>query len=354
MKKACLRLLTTAVFLGGVGCGDELPQITDIEGVRVLGARHSVVGDDSLRATAEEGESVEVAFQLVSPDPLRSNRNVASIFIDCTWPDRFTGLPLCQEFFDLAALVDPNAPAPTEEDLEAIKCFEDNEFIFEGVHGSCVIGDPTVEVPVFRGSDPLKLVRGVICERGTPFFDARTPALFGCDLREGGSEHLVHGSVPVAVGGGVHNDNPDFAEIRLALNGRPWEAMDPAALPEADNCMDAVTDTGLLAIDAFEHELSIELDADSAIREEVEGVREDLEFSLYTSGGEVGRRFTVFEGTDPGEDGVLEATVPWDAPETEDLPDGGQLVTLYLTMLDRRGGFDMAVRHACVFAAKAL
>jgi len=347
-------LLLPALCMCALGCGDELPDITEIEGLRVLGARSTVVDDDSLRATPQEGETVEVGFQLASPDPLRDNDDIASIFIDCTYPDRFTGLPLCQEFFDLAAMIDPDMVEVSDGDLEAVKCFEDNEFVFEGVHGSCVIGDPKVEVPVFDGSDPLKLVRGVICERGTPFFDARTPELFGCDLREGGTEILVHGSIPVAVGGEGHNDNPDFDEIALKLNGRPWSAVAAADLPPANDCKGQVDETGLLAVDPFDHALWIEVDADSPIREVVDGVREDLEFSLYATAGEVGRRFSVFEGIDEGEDGVLRTTVPWVAPDVDDVPDGGQLVTLYLTVLDRRGGFDVAVRHACVFSGDAI
>lgn len=345
-------VLTSTALLVAAGCGNDLPQITEITDTRVVGAFAEVVGAPE-RATPRPGEEAVLRFAVVSPEGNVDPERLSSMFIDCTYPNAFTGIPLCQELIDLAKMADPNAPPPPPEDLEPVRCTRDQSLSLQGVQGTCVSGEPVV--PMQIPSDyaaPRRLVRGVICDRGEPFADVTLPELFGCDLEPGGKAILVHGSVRVALSEADENLNPRLQDIRLSLNGRPWDAVDEADLPPEDDCRAAVDERGLLAIDPYEHMLGIEMDA--ADRELSDGVPEDLEFQLYASAGEVGRRFTVFEGSDPGVDGLLSDSIPWVAPPPRDVPPGGMLVRLYLSILDRRGGYALAVRHACVYAEDSL
>lgn len=338
-------------------CGNDLPVITEIQDTRVIGAQSRVVGAPE-RATPRPGEEAEFSFAVVSPEGVTAPEDLRSMFLDCTFPAQFTGIPLCQEFIDLAAAAAAAPPmemanAADAAAFEPVRCAGTESVTLQGVQGSCVNGAPVVTLRIpedYAGGK--RLVRGIICDRGTPFADVRLPELFGCDLREGGKAMLVHGAVPVAMAPAEDNDNPRLEDVRLSLNGRPWDAVDEEALPAEDACRDAVDPRGLLAIDAYEHTLGIELDAGA--RQVRDGVVEDLEVQLYVSAGEAGRRFAVFDGADPGEDGVLSAELPWTAPAVDTLPEAGQLVRLYLVAFDRRGGFDFAVRHACVFAEDAI
>ena len=81
----------------------DLPKATEIEHMRVLGAKLEVVGD-ATRTTPKPGESVKVTFATVFPSQKRApTTGVQSMLIGCTAPSRFTGgLPICQEFLDAA------------------------------------------------------------------------------------------------------------------------------------------------------------------------------------------------------------------------------------------------------------
>lgn len=382
MRASLLTALLASIV--ATACAEDLPVITDIQTTRIIGARaevweqpHMDHGHAHPTATPQPGQRLDVKFQLVSPNLIRDDRHIRSMFMDCTYPERFTGLPICQEFFDFFKNFDPDTPLPDEEEYDPIYCRDDNEFTWspparpgapsKSVHGSCVIGGTLVKIPVFeRYKEPIKLIRGVICENGVPWFDAREPEWFGCDSNSDERpvvEMLVHGTFPVELEQANRNYNPSMEDVELRLNGRLWEATDVTGLLdedelervregeniEAENCRDHVDETGLLAIDPFEHELEISMRADR--REFAEGKVEDMEFSLYATAGEVSRRFTIFDGSDPGdEDGMLRDTVKWQAPKASSVPEGGMLVTLYVTVIDRRGGFDMAVRHACVYS----
>ena len=69
---------------------------------------------------------------------------------------------------------------------------------------------------------------------------------------------------------------------------------------------------------------------------------------MFTTAGEMERRFTLFGGDDEGDKGTLREAVEWTPPAYKDLPSSGKLVRFFVTVRDRRGGFDLATRVACV------
>jgi hypothetical protein len=75
--------------------------------------------------------------------------------------------------------------------------------------------------------------------------------------------------------------------------------------------------------------------------------KEDLVFSIYTTFGELSRRFTVFEGSGEMPDAP---DLTWKLSEEQrtDLVGKPKLVRFYITVVDGRGGFDITTRELCI------
>ena len=94
------------------------------------------------------------------------------------------------------------------------------------------------------------------------------------------------------------------------------------------------------------HRIVLRYEADA--RQQFDGEPEELEFTIYTTLGEMERRFTLFPSDDQGENGVLESELDWDPPRPSDVPAAGQLVRFFITLRDQRGGFAMTERVLCL------
>ncbi len=93
--------LTLFALLALVGCQDDLPQATEIVHTRILGARAEVVGDEA-RATPEPGGRATLRYDVVFPGLDQDASSLRSLLIQCTFPPRYTGVPLCKEVADFA------------------------------------------------------------------------------------------------------------------------------------------------------------------------------------------------------------------------------------------------------------
>jgi hypothetical protein len=344
-------ILASVVALLGLltGCADDLPQATEIVHTRVLGARVEV-RDDPERATPAPGEKIDVAYQVIFPEFDQDSSSLRSLLINCTLPVRFTGIPLCKEVTDFAMQGGVSLDDLTG-DLERFYCDEDDATRLGTLGVTCVSGPPVLSVSVPAGfPDEALLLRGVICEHGTPFIDPTTTALFGCepdDPDAPGETMLVHGSVPVELTPEARNLNPSFDDYQVELNGRAWPAFEGAALPAEDDCAESANSSDLPLIDPFEHRPGITVDPE--VREVFDDVPEDLEFSFFVTDGALDARFVVFEGEDDVPDEGLTGSVLWDAPGRDEVSKRGQLARIIVTVLDRRGGYDLTERFACLY-----
>lgn len=346
----CGLLLLTGVL----GCDDDLPVATLIEDTRMLGSRIEVVGDED-RSTPHPGETARVTYALAAPRPGVKAGRIHSLLIQCTFPDRYTGIPICQEFLDLLE-GDPDALGAelgSSTQRLRFKCKADEQIGFGGVAMACIEGAPVIEVPVSDDfKRPAKLVRGVVCDGGTPYFDASDPALFGCD---GGDKTIpMFDSIAIAYDGSQDNVNPDPEAVSFQVNGRNWRAveLDMDRLDE-DHCSEWARAEGLPRLDPFDHRIRISVSRDTM--EPVASGCEKLDIEAFATAGEIGRRYTLFDDGDCNEDSdkPLRDTLTWTGTDIERPNLDGTLVDFFFTLRDRRGGFTLVKRTACIFTLKA-
>ena len=340
------------LWLACAGCEDDFASVTSITDMRILGARIETV-EDPERSTPRPGETAEVQLALARPRT-RSKRELRAMFIHCTYPERFTGIPICQELLDaLAEDVDLSLGRSVGEGELIIRCEEDRMQSQAGVGLTCLSDDLTLTVPVaadFTGR--AMLYRGVVCAGGTPFFDPFKRELFGCD--GGRKTVLTHGSIPVSVGEEEDNRNPMVGDVGVTVNGRDWPALEPEAEGELDDiatdCMGLAEELGLKDLDPFEHRIGLEV-ADDAREQTVEGP-ETFELSIYATAGELEPRFTLFDEDAQVEEGILAGDVRWLNEGVDVLNEAGEVVDFYITVRDQRGGFALVRRSACIRAGK--
>ena len=378
------RICSTAALLGLFallhGCDDDLPRATEIVHMRVLGAQLEVANPtdgDATRATPKPGEKVRVTlpigFPALEPEPNgdvlslpRKQARVSSLIVACTAPDRYTGgIPICQELIDLAELAADVPPEDIPDDVPALlmpfRCDGSMSFSLGGpLSVNCTEGTPVVELTVPADYERERLLfSGIVCERGTPIARADQQEPFACcepsdsddpsecKEIERGEAIRVHGLIPVQQRKADVNHNPDIDALRIVreVNGA-WNPVDPSLLTVMNE-----TDCKRVA-DAQENKadfpllyghIDFTLKYDGKKRERFEGQPEQLEITLYTTHGEMERRFTLF---DP-QDNDLSSTLRYTPPK-KDIPGGGQLVRFYASVRDQRGGFSLAEYALCL------
>lgn len=337
-----------------LGCADNLPKATEIVHMRVLGAKLQVVGDES-RATPKPGEQVKVTFDTVFATQKGSTKDAQMMLINCTAPTRFTGgIPICQEFLDAAmggnTMDVQNALAMGGQ--TQLRCSDLPGPVESGGVGlRCLAGEPAPTLNVRKDfSAERMLFLGVLCEKGTPLIDVDDPALFSCE-HNSGETLRVNGLITIQHDKAQANHNPSLADLTLVMDPytKPW--LPNGDLPSDNNCRgeeqpEQTKPLTLPYADPGTHKLLLSYDA--AAREEHDGELETLELTIYTTAGEMERRFTLWNPDDPTHKGKLEADVDWDPPNAEDLPGGGKLARFFITLRDQRGGFDFEERAACV------
>ena len=352
MARAASRLAPSLLLALLAGCDTDLPRATEIVSMRVLGARLEVEGDEE-RSTPRPGERLRVTLATAYPTLEGDIEEASSMFIGCTAPDRFTGgVPVCQEIIEAAQSGADVADALPMIEGQRVRCSDipaprRREVPGTAVSLQCVSDEPvaTFRIPEDFAAEGL-LMLGVVCERGDPFIEPASPLLFGCEDADGGEVLRVQGILAVQQRTSDRNHNPSLDALSVLRENQPWEAP-PDTLPAEMNCEGSTMrgDPTLHRVVPGEHRIKLRYEA--AARELAEGEPENLELTVYTTFGEMERRFTLFDGSDDGgEDGLLEGEVGWDPPI--DVPPGGQLVRFFITLRDQRGGFAITERALCL------
>jgi hypothetical protein len=307
MARALSTLMTLVLAPGLLaGCEGDLPRATEITSMRILGARLEVEGDET-RTTPKPGERLRVSLPIVFPTLDADRDDMRSMFIGCTAPDRFTGgLPVCQEIIDAVLAGEDVANALPMLEQSTLSCSELLPPLRRTQRGNvslqCVNDAP---VALFDVRDDFEadalLMLGVVCERGDPYIDAFDPLLFGCEFEDGESGEVlrVQGIMTVQQRAADENRNPSLDALTVLREGVDWEPFDPAEAPPERGCAPSGSererDPALHSVVPGAHEITLRYDAEA--REQVEGEPEDLELTVYTTVGEMERRFTLFYGT---------------------------------------------------------
>lgn len=344
-------------------CDSDLPKATEITNMRVVGAKLQVVTDDpdETRATPKPGEHVRVSLATVFPSLATSHRFVHAALISCTAPDRYTGgIPVCQELIDLATSGQNIEDSPLADMTMIPPCTDPMHYELGAVSASCAVGEqPVAEFPVPEDytRDRLLFI-GIVCEKGAAVIDPTSPQLFECEDKDAKAVH-VHGLIPVQQKDAEENHNPEIGpdafRIERELTGK-WNPVDPELLnadTEAD-CVNAsrnLTDEAELPLLYGHIDFHLIYSADA--REQFEGAPESLEITLYTTAGEVERRFTLFNPEDKPDKAHQEAhelssTLRYTPPKADTIPDNGKLVRFFATVRDQRGGFAITQYALCL------
>jgi hypothetical protein len=340
--------------LAALGCNDDLPRASEIAHMRVLGAKTEVIGDPT-RSSPKPGEVARLTWDMAYPDLKQDDSQLRSIFGTCTAPERFTGLPVCQELLD-AARSGSNLQLLSAFGGRTLDCAKtpNQDLIAGPIALHCVQGTPSFDVKVESGfSAAAKLLQGVICRQGIPALSMDDPTGVKCTPLPGVEpdeiESIpVYGTVQVEYSEQDENHNPsiDAAHFRFGEGELPWDALDPEDSEKlSDDCGDAARTQLILSTNGKSEQLVIEYDAGA--REPFDGKPEILEFSTYTTWGELSRRFTVFE---PDAKLPLRSELKWDLTQKlrDELGERSRLVRFYFTLLDRRGGYAITSRELCV------
>jgi hypothetical protein len=351
MRRASILWLAVFGLLGTLGCENDLPKVTLIDHMRVLGAKQQVVGDEE-RAIPKPGETAHLTWQMAYPDIATTDDSLASFFIECTAPTRYTGTPVCQEFIDAAQGRTTGLGFGFSQPPMGCDAKPNSTQTLAGIRLVCVTGTPQVDVPIAKSVKSGRLVQGIICRNGIPQFDPESPTGASClrkpNVASSDFESItVYGTVNVATEPDLENENPDINlaqfSIRSSEGGAPraWKKTPPEALPALEkNCAGAGKDA-VLSTNGYPEVLLIDYKPRASER------NEDIVFSTYATFGELSRRFTVFESTGVQVDAPDQT---WELSEEEraDLVGKPKLVRFYLTVVDGRGGFDMTTRELCV------
>jgi hypothetical protein len=345
-------LLALLLGLAASGCEDDLPKVTLIDHLRVLGARQEVVGDE-MRAIPKPGETAHLTWSVAYPDVETTDDQLASVFIVCTAPTRYTGTPVCQEFIDIAQGRQTGLGIGFSQPPEGCDVKANSTQTIAGIRIVCVTGTPQLNVPVAKTAKGGRLVQGIICRNGIPQIDLQSPTGASCRKKPGAKESdfeeiTVYGTVNIATEPSEQNENPDIALADLSVRTsesskpQPWTATPADALPDlVKDCSTASSDV-ILPTNGYPVVIQVDYPKQPASER-----TEDIVFSTYTTFGELSRRFTVFESSGAKVDAP---DLTWELSEEErtDLVGNPKVVRFYFTVVDGRGGFDVTTRDLCI------
>ncbi len=366
MKRATICLLLP-FFASAVltGCIEELPAISKVEDTRILGVRIDVP-DDPGRAWVVPGETAEVSLLVVNPDLSHTSDETKMMLLGCTPLPVGIGPPLCLELLQLtesfgAAGGEVTGPGAIEP-LDRISCSQIEQAGAElsgllsllGMELGCVVGEPRFELTVpAEATAAERLVRGVLCDRGEPFLDPSSQALFGCDLQQGGEEIPFAMTVPIQTGE-QSNRHPSLAGASIAVDGVEWPVATGEQLlgyqiagvqgEQSFDCRAAADDGLILLVAKGTRTLRVEVSfADfEAFEEDGEQLREELRFAVYSTEGKLERDRSVVRA----QDDPLAFDLQWETPG--EVGEAGMLARFFFAVRDQRGGFDSTERTLCV------
>jgi hypothetical protein len=297
-SNAAFRALLAALVLSSVACGDPLSSVELIDKTRIVAARVEVAGDPR-RAAPLPGESVEVRWLVVAPDPEPA---LAFTVRSCLALDTRSTATRCT-----------SDPLATASSLEP------------------VVGAPAIlfDAPADAAGNERLAVHASICPDGEslPSEDARR-----CS---GGSE-VLDGSVDFSLDDGFHpNTNPAFTIVTLDGAELPPETAVTTDCAELTRVPRGSKHTLRVELDELSRDpLPQDSGADIA--------RENLLVSYFIDQGDLDHAFSSVKSTAP----TAAAGAVWTAPN--DVRDAPRLARFVVVARDGRGGSDFIERRICV------
>jgi hypothetical protein len=218
---------------------------------------------------------------------------------------------------------------------------------YPSIQITCADGNPIFPIAVEpKPMSDAKLLLGITCDRGEPYFDPKEPALFGCDLSKGGRKELWELTVPLQTDE-ESNLHPTLTGV--FLDGAQWLPNEQTTIDKLSTdsakkvaCTDAARDGLLPQISGDRSKVKIGFEASGFDKytENGKSEREQLWVAHFTTAGEFSRAKSVLREESE------RVEVNWTPPT--DVPDQGMLVRFFFTLRDLRGGFSSAERALCV------
>lgn len=290
--------LTMILLLIFTACADLDPP-TLLKRDRVLGAKVTVDSDPD-RAWPARGERATVTWVTASPGDAPT---FAWILAACPAATS-SGLPACA--------------GP----------------IFASSEADGLVPTLVLQIPDDMTA-PSVVVTGAICASGHPSIDAAS-ATARCD--DGSRVDVVSQHVFLATED-TTNHNPNISRAPFTFEGASWQATEASPCDGELPIVKAGSDRKLIHV-AFE-DSDLEAFANDGVPS-----REDLQLSVYSTGGEVLQQYTFVDPDDGAS--VSPVAIEWDPPNADDVPGAGLRVKFHFVVRDMRGGIDATMRELCV------
>ncbi len=308
------------LVLSATACTEELPDAASVERVRPLGVK-SIVSEAPSRAWPLAGEEAEVRWPLAFPGEAEA---FSHAMLACPLAAGRYGLPTC----------DPSAPA-----LPLTSCPEARPWEACG----------RLRVPSAREGEVLVL--GLLCIGGQVRLDPGAEPPVRCE--GGGLQEGLLARLSLWDGSGEPNRHPPPPEVRLGATPLPdppaaWRTLATSPCPDVPALQTLPPRApGQRPEGAPPHRFSMRLPADAAEPLSEPGEHEQLVAAHLVTAGRLQRRFGAPEPV-ASEGGELRWEVGYWAPPADEVPPGGLLVRLHVTVRDGRGGFVETMRAFCV------
>ena len=283
MKHIIRHATLSGIFaLASLGCGEPLKEAQRIEEPRVLGVR---IEGESGSSEVAPGEQMELTLLLAGPEgPV----DAEIAFRACVGKGTERGVPECGE-------------APF---LEGTALASDFPF--------------SAELPLTIALGARIVILGVACVGSEPSF-AEDPRDWRC--RDGDSP-LRFSFETTAASGSERNRNPELEEVTAQISGTSLQLDDTLAAPSCEQ------DRATVAADQT-HEMRIELGPEAF------EAGEELQVSLFSTGGHLDRQFTFLE------QGQTSFLIEFEASSAE------KALKQYLVVRDSRGGVSWVTWSFC-------
>jgi len=299
------------------GCADPLPEITDVEGPRILAVTVRVVGDGE-RASPASGESVHVEL-VVADDGPRLPRTFAMVV--CT---------------------------PYATDLDVGRC----ETVLPGgtISGTSDATGPRFDIALpdaaFFGQATELLVHGAVCADGDLANDLSLenfPETFDhdnpCAAPQDVGEYVVF-RIP------LEGTSPNHVPVvdSLRLDGDPWTADAPVDAPR-DGCI--ANGLPLVTADSLEHTIELQLSPMSreayATDDGVQSFERPVA-AFHATEGDFTGAYAFFTDDAPREIAYRAR----DDRDPSEIPADGRLARFTFVVRDGRGGTTAVTRALCL------
>jgi hypothetical protein len=293
-----LRAVSAAAALSSIACGDPLTSVELIDKTRIVAARVEVAGDPT-RAAPLPGESVEVRWLVVAPEP---DPALAFALRSCLALETRSDATLCA-----------SSPLATASSLDP------------------VVGAPTLrfDAPADAVGNERLAVHASVCPAGESLPSE------GASRCSGGSEVLA-AALDFSMDDGLHpNSNPTFEGVLL----------DGVELPPETA---ATTDCAALTSvpRGSKHTLRVELDElsrDPLPQDNgADLARENLLVSYFIDQGDLDHAWSSIKSTAPVTAGSAVLTAPASVGAVP------RLARFVVVVRDGRGGSDFVERRICV------